>query len=257
MTLETTENSRVPAFTSLGWKLHMPRTLGVSIRCIAIAYLSIVTVAVAGPPRQDENDADAFRIYGVHIDRTPKQSWIGLGTYLGGGYVITPAHVAGLGFWQEPRVEVDGRDLPTQVVKDGHFHNLDVTLLSVDEQELPERLRLLHLSLCQNSPWPGEEVVVATRETAVPSHVISPRLLPSNISSQFTALIPFAPESSVSGSGVFDRNKKCLLGIISGKIWQNQFAVENDRLTSVSHDIASYFVPSPVITQFIPPGIGF
>jgi hypothetical protein len=227
------------------------------MRFVAPLYFFFVAAALAGPATQDEENDDSFRIYGVHIDRTPKQPWTGLGIYLGRGYVITPAHVAGLGIWRRPRVEVDGRDLPTKVVKDGHFHNVDVTLLSVDEQQLPVRLGLRRLSLCQNAPWLGEEVVVATRETAARSHIISPYLLPPNMSAKFQAVIPFAAQTSGSGSGIFDVNRKCLLGIISGKIWNNQIVQENGHLTSEPHDIASYFVAAPTIADFIPPEVRY
>jgi hypothetical protein len=142
------------------------------------------------------------------------------------------------------------------VLKDDHFHNVDITLLSVDERQLPVRLGLRRLSLCQNAPWPGEEVVVATREAAARSHVISPYLLPPNVAPKFRAVISFAAETSASGSGVFYINKKCLLGIISGKIWQNQIE-EDGHLASKPHDIASYFVPAAIIVDFIPPKVRF
>ena len=218
-------------------------------RCLAFLCFCFVTAALA--------DDDSFRIYGVHIDRTPKQPWTGLGIYLGRGYVLTPAHVAGLGFWRNPRVEVEGRDLPTKVLKDGHFHDVDITLLGVDEQQLPVRLGLRRLTLCQNAPWVGEEVVVATREGAARSHVMSRYLLPPNTPAKFSAVIPYAPETASSGSGIFDSNRKCLLGIVSGKIWRNEIVQEDGRLASRPRDVATYFVPASVIADFIPAIVHF
>jgi hypothetical protein len=218
-------------------------------RCLAFLCFCFVTAALA--------DDDSFRIYGVHIDRTPKQPWTGLGIYLGRGYVLTPAHVAGLGFWRKPRVEVEGRDLPTKVLKDGHFHNVDITLLAIDEQQLPVRLGLRRLTLCQNAPWVGEDVIVATREGVARSHVMSPYLLPPNTPAKFSAVIPYAPETAGSGSGIFDANRKCLLGIVSGKIQRDETVQEDGRSVKRPRDVATYFVPASTIADFIPASVHF
>ena len=53
-----------------------------------------------------------------------------------------------------------------------------------------------------------------------------------------------------SGSGVFDANKKCLLGIMSRKISQQWTRKDNGKKETV--DIAKYFVPASVIASFIP-----
>jgi hypothetical protein len=226
------------------------------MRCLAFLCFCLAAAALAAPGLpQDDNDS--FRIYGVHIERTPKQPWTGLGIYLGRGYVLTPAHVAGLGFWRNPRVEVEGRDLPTKVLKDGHFHNVDITFLGVDEQQLPVRLGMRRLALCQNAPWVGEDVVVATRENAARSHVMSPYLLPPNTPAKFSAVIPYAPETASSGSGVFDPNRKCLLGIVSGKIQRDEMVQEDGRLVSRPRDVATYFVPASTIADFIPSTVPF
>ena len=210
------------------------------------------SAALASSARPQDVD-EPLRIYGVHIDRTPKQSGTGLGIYLGRGLVITPAHVAGLGFWRRPRVEVDDHELPTRVLKDGHFHNVDLTLLSVDERQLPARLALRRMALCQSAPWVGEEVIVASRDGAGHSQVISPYLLPLGLSVKYQTAISYFPETSASGSGVFDANRKCLLGIISGKIWRYEIRQVDGNAVREPHDIASYFVPASKIADFIPP----
>jgi hypothetical protein len=216
----------------------------------------IAAAVLAGPAHPQDAD-DSLRIYGVNISRTPKQPWTGDGIYLGKGIVITAAHVAGLGFWRKPRVEIAGQDLPTDVLKDGHFHNVDLTLLSVDERQLPVRLGLRRMTLCQNSPWVGQEVIVANRESAARSHVISPYLLPPGLPVKFQTVISYDAETGNSGSGVFDANKKCLLGIISGKIWRDQIRQVNGHAVRESHDVAKYFVPASTIADFIPPEIRF
>ena len=85
----------------------------------------IVAASLAGPARPQDTD-DWLKVYGVHVDRTPKQSWTGLGIYLGQGIVLTPAHVSGLGLWRRPRVDIAGKIYPTRVLKDGHFHRMDL-----------------------------------------------------------------------------------------------------------------------------------
>src|SRR6266700_439698 len=216
----------------------------------------IAAAGLPGPAHPQESD-DSLRIYAVHIDRTPKQSWTGEGIYLGNGIVITAAHVAGLGFWRNPRVEIAGQELPTAVLKDGHFHDVDLTLLSVDEQQLPVRVGLRRLTLCQNSPWVGEDVIVVNAEGVGRSEVISPYLLPPGLPAKSQTAIRYVAGTGDSGSGVFDAGKKCLLGIISGKIWRYQIKEENGHAVSGPVDVAKYFVPASAIAEFIPPEVHF
>jgi hypothetical protein len=51
-----------------------------------------------------------------------------------------------------------------------------------------------------------------------------------------------------SGSGVFDPDRKCLLGIISGKLTSH--TTEGDK------DIAKYLVPAAAIRDFMPVEFG-
>jgi hypothetical protein len=215
---------------------------------LPLAVLAALLVTPAFPQEAD----DSLAIYAVHIDRTPKQqSWIGEGIYLGRGFVLTAAHVAGLGFWRNPRVEIAGQIFPTQVVKDGHFHNIDLTLLSVDERRLPVRLGLRRLALCR-APWIGEPVVVVNSESVGRSEVVSPDLLPASLAASLYAAIRYVPGTGESGSGIFDANTKCLLGIISGKVFRNEMTEKDGQASWEEHDIAKYFVSSIAIAEFIP-----
>jgi hypothetical protein len=150
-----------------------------------------------------------------------------------------------------------GKDLPTNVLKDGHFYNVDLMLLSVDERELPVSLRLRRMTLCQNSPWVGEPVIVAIPERVARSYVISPYLLPLGIPAKFQTAIKYVPETGDSGSGVFDANKKCLLGIVIRKITRTRIRRENGREVREPHDVAKVFVPASTIADFIPPAVRF
>jgi hypothetical protein len=218
--------------------------------------LAVLAAALAGPAHSQETD-DSLKVYGVHIVRTPKEPWIGAGIYLGRGFVITAAHVAGLGLLRKPQVEIAGEELPTQVVKDGHFHDVDITLLSVDQRRLPVGLGLRRLALCQSAPRADEPVIVVNAEGTGRSSVMSPHLLQPQIAKKFPSVIRFVPGTGDSGSGIFDASTKCLLGIISGKIYENQVREEDGKSVLKPHDIAKYFVSASVIAQFIPAEVHF
>jgi hypothetical protein len=200
---------------------------------------------------------ESLRLYAVHINRTPQQAWTGYGIYLGRGLVITAAHVIGWAFWNKPRVEIAGKNLATKVVKEGSLNSVDVSLVSVDEEELPVSLRLRRMTVCPFSPFAEEQVVVVTPEGIARSRVMSPYSLPPNLSSRFGTVIRDVATTGNSGSGVFDENGKCLLGIISRKIFGTRMKEEDGKPVSENYDIAKYFVPSPAIIGFMPAGLHF
>ena len=153
--------------------------------------------------------------------------------------VITAAHVAGF----PPQVEIAGAKVPTKAVKRGDLNDVDLTLLSIDEQ-LPAKLGLDHIQLCQKPPGTGEPVFVVLPEGVTQTYVVSRALLPSDIPAKFqTAIRDFGPGNS--GTGVFDAKEKCLLGIISRKISGVQVKQVNGQLVREPVDIAKYFVPDP------------
>ncbi len=94
----------------------------------------LIAATVLTGPACPQDAAESLRLYAVHIFRSPKQFWTGYGVYLGNGYVITAAHVAGLSLWSEVQVEIAGKNLAAKVIKRGQFHNVDLTVVSVDEQ---------------------------------------------------------------------------------------------------------------------------
>jgi hypothetical protein len=201
--------------------------------------------------------AESLRIYAVHIDRTPKQSWTGYGIYLGDGLVITAAHVIGWAFWNKPRVEIAGKLLPATVVKEGSANGVDVTLVSVHQDELPVSLRLRQMHLCHISPFAGEKVIVVTPEGIARSHVVPTYLLPRNLAAKYNTAISDVATTGDSGSGVFDENQQCLLGIISRKLFSTELTGVDGRLTTQEHDIAKYFVPAETIANFLAPKLHF
>lgn len=223
--------------------------LGISI-CIEL--IAATAVGLSAHAQGADSPDDLFKIYAVHIDRTPKQSWIGQGVYLGRGFVITAAHVAGLWFWRWPRVEIGGKIYPTKVIKDGHFYNVDLTLLSVDEQQIPVSLGLRRMPLCKNPPLANAPVIIATPESTARSYVLSHSLLPTGITPKNQTAIHYTAESGNSGSGVFDVGKRCLMGIITAKISKPEVTHEFGHPVTELRDFAKSLVPATTIAEFLP-----
>jgi hypothetical protein len=208
--------------------------------CIGLSAAALVVVGTA----RSEDAGDSLRPYAVSVGG-------GHGVYLGKGMVITAAHVAGF----PPQVEIAGAKVSTTVVKRGDLNEVDLTLLSIDEQ-LPAKLGLGHMQLCQKPPGTGEPVFVVVPEEVTQTYVMSRALLPPNLPAKFqTAIRDFGPGNS--GTGVFDAKEKCLLGIISRKISGVQVKQVNGQLVRDPVDIAKYFVPASEIASFIPSDIRF
>ena len=180
--------------------------------------------------------------------------------HLRGRYLARPATIVGtrtrriFGQDTKPRVHIAGMDLPATAIREGNFERVDLTLLSVDEQKLPVYLRMRRMPLCDNKPWPGEPVIVAIPEGTARSHIMLPSLLPAKYQKRLSTVIRDVATTGNSGSGVFDAGQKCLLGIISLKIYQTP---SNKAPESEHRDIAKYFVPASIIRAFIPPEYRF
>jgi hypothetical protein len=196
---------------------------------------------------------DTLLPYAVNIDRTPTQSWRGYGIYLGRGFFLTAAHVVGRSWLTRPKVVIAGLEYPTNVVKEGSFQTTDLTLLSVDENLLPSRLRLRRLALCRHRPRPGEQVITVVPEGIASSHIIAPGRIPIG-ARRFSTAITDVAKTGNSGSGVFDARQRCLLGIMSRKISERRSLVAIGK--SPVRDIAKYFVPASEIADFLPPAVG-
>lgn len=199
---------------------------------------------------------ETLKSFAVDVVRVPKENWTGRGVYLGKGLVLTAGHVAG-SFLRTVHVEVAGLDLPTEVIKRGWYSPrdndaVDLALLSIDDTKLPLSLRLRRMHLCQWDPIPGEKVVVATPESVAESHVVSPKIIPRDLPPKFRTSIADVATTGNSGSGVFDAQKQCLLGIVSAKITVKRRISSKGPVFAQPIDIAKYFVPAPIIAQFTP-----
>ena len=221
----------------------------------AAAGLSFVIMAATSisVPVQAQNRDDSLRIYAVNVVKTTpfQEPFTGYGIYLGQGAVITAAHVIGRwGFLKDPHVLIAGQDLPAKIIKEGSLAQTDLTLLSVDETRLPVSLRMRRNPVCKQSPNPGANVVVVVPELTVRSQIISPLLIQPVFRKRFSTLIS---EPAGSGSGVFDDNKRCLLGIISRAIQKYNYRREDGRIIAEPAGKAGYFVSASEISEFIPP----
>jgi hypothetical protein len=217
-------------------------------RRLFVGTLVITSILLARPALAENADATLLA-YAIHVHRTPMQTWgPGFGIYLGKGMFITAAHVVGRAWLTRPKIVIRGQEYPTRVLKEGSLEGTDLTLMAVDESLLPMRLRLRRNALCNDPPRPGQQVVTVVPEGVVRSHVLSPERLPIDVR-KFNTVIADVARTGNSGSGVFDAQRRCLLGIMSRKISQSGTRADNKK-TEV-RDIAKYFVPASEIAAFL------
>jgi hypothetical protein len=216
----------------------------VNMRAAVSLCLGLFSTALVAGPARSQDAGDPLSLYAVNIGGAH-------GIYLGKGVVITAAHVAHL----FPQVEIAGAKVPTKVVKRGDLNDVDLALLSVDA-EVPAKLGLSHIDLCQKPPETGEPVFVVLPQGVTQTYVMSPSLLPPNTPAKFqTAIRDFGAGNS--GTGVFDAKEKCLLGIISRQISGIKVKYVNGQRVNEPVAIAKYFVPASEIANFIPPDVRF
>jgi hypothetical protein len=230
--------------------LILVRSLSIraSVMLLRLLFAIMILMVEAGPSTAQNLD-ESLLAYAVNVHRTPVQSWPGYGIYLGNGLFITAAHVVGRAWLTRPKVVIAGQDYSTSVVKEGSFEGTDLTLLAVEERLLPLRLSLRRNTLCKERPWPGEQVVTVVPEGIARSHIIAPDRLPIGVR-KFSTVIADVANTGNSGSGVFDAQHRCLLGIMSRKISQSR--TRRDTGKTETRDIAKYFVPSSEIAAFLP-----
>ncbi len=222
-------------------------------------FLSLVVVlAATGSARtQSKRSYDDLRVYAVNVVETPplEKQFTGYGIYLGKGNVITAAHV--VGHWPaitHPRVLVAGLDLPATVVKQGSPEETDLALLSVDETQLPVSLRLRRNPLSTAPPPFGTQAVVIYPQKSVETRALSPLFIAPQFRTRFGSLIT---EAQGSGAGVFDAERRCLLGIISRKIRKFSYRRQAGKLAALLSGCAGNYVPASAIADFLPPDLRF
>ena len=195
---------------------------------------------------------DDLKVYGVKIIKTApwQKPFIGYGIYLGGGTVITAAHV--VGNWPlitRPHAIIGGLELPTKMIRQGSFDRIDLALLSIDESSLPVSLRLRRNPLCVSAKA-GEDVIDVPPDRTMRARTISPLVIAPELRGKYSTLIT---TEQPSGSGIFDAERRCLLGIVSGKIMKIGGSTKKGPSTDSSDAFVGYYVSAPIITKFLTP----
>jgi hypothetical protein len=224
-----------------------------------ISLLTLLIAALAGAftPGRAQTTDDDLKVYAVNVVKQAplEKQFTGYGIYLGGGKVITAAHVVGhFPNLTHPRVLIAGLDLPAEIIRQGSLEDTDLALLSIDETQLPVSLKLRRNPLCKATPQPGANVVVVYPEKTARARVLSPLFIAPQYRARFGSLIT---EQQGSGSGVFDSERRCLLGIISRKVQKFAYRRQNGRVVATAAGWAGYYVSLQAMRDFIPPELKF
>ena len=211
-----------------------------SVHRIIAIWLILVGLLPISVFAEDSTDA-ALQFYAVQVLHTSAQSPAGAGIYLGKGLVITAAHVTGS---NQIGVRFDGVSVPARVLKKGALQKIDLALYAVRENDLPTAYRSLSLPLCETPPQADAPVTVVTPGVPIMhSRMLSTSMLTLIDSNRWPTIISDVETDGRSGSGVFDSQSKCLLGILSAKL-----SVNNNNTPKA---IGTYFVPASVIRPFV------
>ena len=228
------------------------KSVGESVwRAVAICFF-ILAATIISMPVQAQSPDDSLKIYAVNVVKTTpfQEPFTGYGIYLGKGAIITAAHVIGRwGFLKDPHVLIAGQNLPAKIIKEGS-EQIDLTLLSVDEVRLPVSLQLRRNPLCKQPPNVGENVIVVVPEKTGRTQIVSPLLIAPQLRGRFNTLI--GDLVATSGSGVFNAERRCLMGIVTRKIEKYDYGNVGGRIVAEPAGFAGYFVPASQIADFIP-----
>jgi hypothetical protein len=218
--------------------------------CFGVAALLFTPAPAAA--QKAEPDSSLHR-YSVQIRKTRVfQRGTLNGIYLGNGAVLTAAHVVGR--WhllKELHVRIAGQVLPATIVKEGSVDAIDLTVLSIDDGRLPVSVRLRRNPVCKGAARTGQEVVVVAMHGTARARVISPLLIHASSRAKFSTVISDVP-LAMSGTGVFDAEKRCLLGIVSRRVARIDAATIDPSTGAKVPEYAKYFVPAPTIANFLP-----
>lgn len=199
----------------------------------------------------------ALQAYTVTLVKLPLHGWIGNAVYLGDGRILTASHVAGSIGHPSPVADIAGVTLPTTRLKQGRLDDVDLSLLAVDVKSLPKDfLALPRLSVCDDDPDIGTPVLVITPKQIAPSHTVASSVLPGwifppAVIAKFNTLIADVDSTGNSGSAVFDRDRGCILGIMSRKIELTKTSTATGHPVKTVIPLAKYFVGPKLIRAFL------
>ena len=176
-----------------------------------------------------------FRQYAVKInsednrqldeDRTPLCK--GGGTYLFSGYVATAAHVMDHHLLIAPDVYLrSGEKQAAGVMAVGNREVADAAILRLDPDKLPGDLaKLPPLHVCDNDPHVGQTVAVVLDGVQREAEV---EKFPDEYGG--ARLIVAGGHPGVSGSGVFDPEHRCLIGVVSRGVREREYTPDGKTL---------------------------
>lgn len=224
------------------------------MRRISITAL-IIAAAIFAVSAKAQSLDNALQIYAVFVLKTEPfgKDFTGYGVYLGKGYVITAAHVVGhYRYFTDPRVRIGTKTFPATVVKEGSFSTVDLALLSIDTADVPIALQLRRNPLCREPPHVGMQAIDVLPDKILQAHVINPLSIAQELQRRYQTLIDSPKES---GSGLYDAERKCLMGIMSAKMPKLVFQLKAGSLVATQKGFAGYFVPARQIADFLPAGL--
>jgi hypothetical protein len=180
-----------------------------------VATVSAATIGSIAVAHNNETHV-SFEPYSVEILQGGLLRAAGAGIYLGKGFVITAGHVAQL----SGAVRGDGQVVVVSLIKRGD-RGIDLSLLHGAESNYPPKVQAAHLQLCAKQPAPGTAAVLVTPGRITDTHLVDPSALNPESRAKWGTMIADVETAGRSGSGVFQTDEKCLLGILSALITNN------------------------------------
>lgn len=212
----------------------MSNMTGMSMTVVAACTMALLIVPCeggsAGAYRGDAAGIPGTAVFAV-MSR-PDQAWRSYAIHLGGGVVITPAHVAGDGGTLQ--FVVDHVAIRASAAFAGDPGRLDLTVLLAED--LPATAA--SIAICSTDGRPEQDVIVVSDKVAS-SALVSARLA-ARLARGGLARHRFVTTVSgigPSGSAVVDPRQRCLLGMITHRITEN------------GKEIARAYLPASVIRE--------
>jgi hypothetical protein len=200
----------------------------------AACSTAIGTIAVA----QEREAHVPFKPFAIEFLRGMPRSVGGVGIYLGTGFAITAAHVTGQ---YSGLVRVGGEDVPASLIKFG-APAVDLALFRLPNAKLPSNLQDVSVQLCTEQPPPGTAAVLVTGPDRITdTSLADPAMLYPESRAKLGTMITDVETSGRSGSGVFQADKKCLLGIASALVTN----------TATQKAVGTFYVPAATIRAFL------
>ncbi len=183
-------------------------------RRLAALFLAVLGApALAEPP-----DAALVGALGVQIEKPAGDNVHfsqGSGVYLGGGLVLTAAHVVTINP-QDPKVSIvlDGWRTEAKLMATAPA-GVDLALLKVEPGEVSAQRRALKpVQACGLGTAPNQPVVVAALGTVTLSKTVGAPIKSPTLNGDWSDILASGYGHGASGGGVFDAAKGCLAGII-------------------------------------------